>query len=162
MKLVELKKDEFIEFSNQYKNNNDLLFFQSTYWMDVKKEDGWDSNIIGLKDNKNNIKCATVILYKKIKFINKYMVYAPRGFLIDYNDLNLLEEFSLKLKEDLKKRGALFLKINPYVIYQTRDSESNIINKDENKKLVDYLKKLGYKHQGFYIDMDHKKDLEPR
>lgn len=158
MNLVNLEKDEFIEFSKNYPYS---LFFQSPYWIEIKKHNNWEGSIVGFKDG-DKIVAATVLLMKNIKGINKKMVYAPRGFLLDYSDLNLLTEFVEKLKVYLKENNALFLKINPYVKYQERDINGNIIENTKNNTLVNKLKSLGFTHQGFYITMDEKKDLEPR
>ena len=158
MKLIELEKEEFVEFSKNYPYS---LFFQSPYWIDIKKENNWEGKIVGIKDN-NNIIAATVLLMKNIKGLNKKMVYAPRGFLLDYNNLELLTTFTNELKIYLKNSNALFLKINPYVKYQERDINGEPLENTKNDTLINKLKELGYIHQGFYITMDEKKDLEPR
>lgn len=158
MNLIELDKDEFIEFSKNYPYS---LFFQSPYWIEIKKQNGWEGTIVGFKKD-NQIIAATVLLMKNIKGINKKMVYAPRGFLLDYNDLSLLTDFVENLKVYLKEKNALFLKINPYVKYQEHDINGNIIEETQNNTLVNKLNELGFNHQGFYITMDEKKDLEPR
>ena len=158
MKLIELEKEEFIEFSKNYPYS---LFFQSPYWIEIKKENNWQGKMVGIKEN-NKIVAATVLLFKNIKGINKNMVYAPRGFLLDYNNLDLLETFTNEIKSYLKDKNALFLKINPYVKYQERDINGEPIENTKNDKLVTKLKELGFTHQGFYITMDDKKDLEPR
>lgn len=158
MNLVKLEKEEFIEFSKNYPNS---LFFQSPYWIEIKKQNNWQGTIVGIKEN-NKIIAATVLLMKNIKGINKKMVYAPRGFLLDYSNLTLLTEFVENLKVYLKKQNALFLKINPYVKYQEHDINGNEIEGTKNNTLINKLKELGFTHQGFYITMDEKKDLEPR
>ena len=109
MKFVTLSEKEFLEFS---KTNKLTTFFQTPYWGEIKLTNGWKSHFVGLKDGKK-IVAASLLLSKKIKFF-KNMFYAPRGFLMDYDNLNLLEEFTIKLKEYLKENNALFLKINPY------------------------------------------------
>ena len=157
MKIVNLEKQEFIDFCNE---NSQASFFQSPYWIDIKKHNGWSGEILGVKEN-GRIIIATVLLYKSLKGLVKF-AYAPRGFLIDYSDFNLLEEFTKEIKEYLKGKGIAFLKINPYVDYQLRDIHGNIIPDTKNDALMEKLKSLGYIHYGFYVDMDEKKDLEPR
>lgn len=158
MKLVELDNKEFIDFSKNYPYS---MFFQSPYWIEIKKSNNWDGKMIGMKTD-NKIVVATVLLMKNIKGINKKMVYAPRGFLLDYTNFSLLTQFVEELKEYLKKENALFLKINPYVKYQEHDVDGNIIEGTQNNLLMDKLKELGFIHQGFYKTMEEKKDLEPR
>ena len=157
MKIVELEKQEFIDFCN---SNPQALFFQSPYWIEIKEQNGWSGKILGVKEN-GKIVIATVILYKSLKGIIKF-AYAPRGFLMDYKNFDLLTEFTKEIKEYLKKENVAFLKINPYVDYQLRDIHGNIIEGTKNDALMEKLKSLGYKHYGFYVDMDEKKDLEPR
>ena len=157
MKIVELEKQEFIDFCN---NNPQALFFQSPYWIEIKEQNGWSGKILGVKED-GKIVIATVILYKSLKGIIKF-AYAPRGFLMDYQNFDLLEEFTKEIKEYLKKQNVAFLKINPYVDYQLRDIHGNIIPDTKNDALMEKFKSLGYKHYGFYVDMDEKKDLEPR
>lgn len=158
MNLIELSKEEFIEFSKNYPYS---LFFQSPYWIEIKKFNNWNGTMIGMK-KENKIIAATVILTKNIKGINKKMSYAPRGFLLDYQDEKLLEKFTQEIKEYCKKNNILFLKVNPYIKYQEHDIDGNIIENTKNDKLIQKLTELGYIHQGFYITMDEKKDLEPR
>lgn len=158
MEFVELDNEEFIEFSKNYPYS---MFFQSPYWIEIKKKNGWEGVIVGLKED-NNIVAATVLLMKNIRGINKRMVYAPRGFLLDYNNFSLLNEFVDKLKKYLKKNNAIFLKINPYVKYQERDVNGSVVENTKNDKLLKELSKLGFIHNGFYITMDEKKDIEPR
>lgn len=157
MKLVEITEKEYEKFLNKF---DDTLFFQSVEWAKFKSKTEWDMTILGLKD-KNNIKAACILLSRKVPFLNKKMYYSPRGFILDYNDFDLLKEFTNELKQYLKDTKGLFIKINPYIKYQERDKDGNIIGDNKND-LVDLLKSLGYIHYGFYIKSEEKKDLEPR
>ena len=157
MELVTLTKEEFLNFSltNKYTS-----FFQTPYWGEIKSKNGWNAHYLGLKDKEKKI-AATLLLSKKIKFF-KTMYYAPRGFLLDYEDEKTITEFTKKIKEYLKENDALFLKVNPYLDYQQHDFDGNIIENTAKKDFMNLMKKLGYKHMGFYINQDNKKDLEPR
>ena len=157
MKFVELEKQEFIEFS---KVNPQALFFQSPYWIEIKEQNGWQGKIVGIKKD-GEIIAATILLIKKV-IGNIRFAYAPRGFLLDYSDFDLLEKFTSEIKAYLKTQGVAFLKINPYVDYQLRDVNGEVIENTKNDALMEKLKELGYIHYGFYLDMDEKKDLEPR
>lgn len=158
MKLTELDKQEFAEFSE---NNPQALFFQTPYWIEIKEQNNWSGKIVGFKEN-GEIIAATVLLFKKTPGLNAKLAYAPRGFLLDYSNFNLLEEFTKEIKKYLKTQNAFFLKINPYVDYQLRDVDGNIIEGTKQDFLMAKLQELGYIHNGFYIDQDSKDDLEPR
>lgn len=157
MKFVELEKQEFIEFSQSHPMS---LFFQSPYWIEIKEQNGWQGKIVGIKKD-DKIIAATILLIKKV-IGNIRFAYAPRGFLLDYSDFSLLEAFTNEIKSYLKNMGVAFLKINPYVDYQLRDVNGEPIENTKNDALMNKLKELGYIHYGFYVDMDEKKDLEPR
>ena len=157
MEFVTLKEDEFLKFADKCPCNS---FFQMPLWAKVKKDNGWDSYYVGLKDGKN-IVAATLLLSKKIKFF-KNMFYAPRGFLLDYDNLEVLEEFTNGIKEFLKDKNALFLKINPYIDYQEHTVDGDVVPDTKKDDLMNKLKELGFAHNGFYIDFDTKTDLEPR
>ncbi len=157
MELIELDKQEFIEFASNHPN---ALFFQSPYWIEIKEQNGWRGKIVGFKKD-GKIIAGTVLLMKNV-IANITFAYAPRGFLLDFSDFDLLEDFTKEIKAYLKKMGVAFLKINPYVDYQLRDVNGEIIPNTQNDALMNKLRDLGYIHYGFYVDMDEKKDLEPR
>lgn len=154
--LEELSIEEFNEFS---KNNEQGIFFQSSYWGELKKMNGWIPHIVGVKEG-YNIKGASLLLAKKIPVFNKYIFYAPRGYLLNYKDELFLEDFTKKIVRYVKKNKGIFIKINPNIEYQKRDIDGNVVEGFNNQKIIDNLKKLGYKHNGFTIT--YGTDLEPR
>ena len=158
MKLITLTEKEFKKFADKH---NQITFHQTKEWADLKLTNGWKSSYVGLKD-KDKIVAGALLLSKKIPIpiINKKMIYSPRGFLIDYNDYNLLETFTKELKKYAKEQDAIFIKIDPYVEYVEHDNEGNVVqNGYDNKKAVENLVKLGYKHFGFNLMQD---TLQPR
>ena len=156
MELVELNEKEFKTIADK---SEQISFHQTKNWANLKKINGWDSHYIGLKD-KNKVVCASLLLSKTLPIIKKKMFYSPRGFLIDYTNKKLLTEWTTKLKEYVKKQKGIFVKIDPYVSYQERDNNGDIVengknNKEAHKNLLD----LGYKHFGFNTYQD---TLQPR
>lgn len=155
MELIELTEEEFKDYADK---SSQISFHQTKEWGHLKEENGWEMKLIGLKD-KNEIKAATLLL-SKMTPIKKKMYYAPRGFLIDYNNYDLLKEFTIKIKSYVKKHQGIFLKIDPYVPYQQRDKLGKIVeNGYNNKESYNNLIKLGYKHFGFNLMQD---TLQPR
>ncbi len=156
MKLEKLSKSEFKKYADK---SPQISFHQTEEWANLKKENGWDAYYLGLKDN-DKVKAVSLILSKELPFVKKKMFYAPRGFLIDYNDKDLLKEWTMELKKFAKKEKAIFVKIDPYVEYQERDNNGDVVeggrdNKESHKNLVS----LGYKHFGFNTMQD---TLQPR
>ena len=158
MIIKKISEKEYEEYISHYDN---ILFFNSVEWAKFKSKTNWNMEIIGLFDHEK-LKVASILLSQKLPFLKRKMYYCPRGFVLDYSNLDLIKEFTIALKKYLKDKEAIFLKINPYVEYQKRDKDGNIIQANTNKKLIDYLKKIGYKHYGYYTEFNKKKDLEPR
>lgn len=155
--ITKLTEEEFNEFAIHHPNS---IFFQSSYWGKLKQSTGWIPHLVGLKEN-NKITSATLLLAKKIPIFNRYIYYAPRGFLTDYSDYEQLDKFILEIKNYVKANKGIFVKMNPLIIYQERDTDGNIVeNGINNKKLVEHLKKLGFDYNGLTIH--YGKDLEPR
>ena len=155
--LENLNPDEFNKFARECSQGT---FFQSSYWGELKSLTGWKSHIVGIKEN-NEIKGASLLLSKKIPVLNRYIFYAPRGFLIDYNNTQFLNVFVSEIKRYVKKNKGIFIKINPYVEYQEHDIDGNVVEDGyNNKKIINHLIDLGFIHNGFTIT--YGKDLEPR
>ncbi len=152
-----LSIEEFNEFARKHDQST---FFQSSMWGELKKNNGWIPYIVGIKEG-YDIKGATLLLAKKIPVFHKYIFYAPRGFLVNYKSDTFLEDFSKQVIKFVKKKHGIFLKINPYVPYQERDIDGNIVeNGFKNDEIIQKLKKIGFKHNGFTIN--YGLDIEPR
>jgi len=148
MRIVELKFDEFNEYAESHKLGN---FYQSSEYAKIMADSGFGYDYVAMVDDTKEIVAASLILYKKIGLFFKY-AYAPRGFLIDYQDENLTKTFIKLLTSYYKKRGYVLLKINPEVIIGTLNNETLQINHNENNYLVDTLKSFGFKR---------RKEVEP-
>ena len=146
MEFVELTSEEFSKVCDSFKGNS---FYQSISWANIKSNTGWISYYVGVK-NKEKIVACSIILGKKL-YLNKYLYYAPRGMLLDYNDSDLLKFFVNNLKSFLKKKNGVVFKIDPLVEYQDHDKDGNIIGDKSNKNIVDDLFSLGFKHHGFSV-----------
>lgn len=156
MKLKIISEKEFKKFADK---NPEITFYQTISWAHLKKKNGWVAHYLGLeKDNK--IIAGSLILSKTLPIIKKKMFYAPRGFLLDYKDKEVLKEFTKQLKEYAKKEHAIFIKIDPYVEYKEHDNNGNVVEDGLNNSIcVENLKSLGYKHFGFNLMQD---TLQPR
>ena len=74
---------------------------------------------------------------------------------------NLVKEFTKEIKKYVKEHGGFFIKIDPYLSHLERDINGNVVeNGENNSKVIDLLKSLGYKHYGFNLSMG--KELQPR
>lgn len=140
MIMKEIDGETFNTFANQHLLKN---FYQTKEYGDLMTHSDFDVMYVGLFEGEN-IVAGSLILYKTIGPNFKYG-YAPRGFLLDYYDHELLRIFTKKIKDFFFKRKFAFIKINPEITYATLDfnNRSKLVN-SRNKKLIEELKSLGY------------------
>ena len=92
-------------------------------------------------DNDDNIVAASLILIKRIGLLFRYG-YAPKGFLIDYTNIDLLKEFCHLLKKRYYRKNLAFIKINPEIVIGTL--KNNEIEYNDNKKIIDTLTSMSF------------------
>lgn len=145
MEFKKITEQEFKKFADKHEQES---FLQTVELGNLKKELGNKVHYLGLLDKKKII--AATLLLEENSILKRKTFYAPRGFLIDYNDLELLSVFTENIKKYIKSRKGFMLTIDPNVIYQIRTSDGEEIeNEEKNDKLIENLKSLGYKHFGF-------------
>ena len=139
MHIKELTIAEFDSFARSFPISS---YYQSSNYALFMTECGYDYELIGFVDELGVIQAASLILIKKLNFSYKYG-YAPKGFLIDYFDQDLLKKFTAAIKEYYGKR-LVFIKINPEIAIGEIDLVSKLTNYNQNIIVRDYLKELGY------------------
>ena len=131
------------EFTNYQKSHPLSNFYQTVNYAMAMAEDGYDYELVGMFDYNNNICAASLILLKPIG-IKCFYGYAPRGFLIDYNNPELLQTFTELIKKYFYEKNVIFIKINPNIPIGILDKNNNI-NYNDNANIVHNLINLGYK-----------------
>lgn len=143
MELVTLTEKEYESFTS---NHSQATFLNTIAWGKLKETNGWHYELLGFKDNNKVI--AAMLLLSKSTPIKKKMYYAPRGFILDYHNKELVHEFTNKAKEYVKKNGGIFLKIDPYVMHKQRDIDGNIVEGGiDNSDIKKDLESIGFKEQ---------------
>jgi len=145
--IKNLSEKEYQAFWEKTPNNH---FMQSYEWgIACKKNRNQIPCYIGLKDENENVVAASLLLKKKTP-LNMCYFYAPRGFTLDFSNKEILSEFTKHLKNYLKEENAIYLRIDPPLMYQEIDEEANKIEGGHNNyKVFNTLTNLGYKHKGF-------------
>ena len=139
MYLRELSLDDFKSFAE---TNIIANAYQSVSYAMLKAEEGYDYEFIGLISD-NKVIAAALILYKKIG--NHYYGYSPRGFLVDYSNIFILETFTREIKEHYKKKNFVFIKINPEIAIGKLNKKTGNFEYNENYNIISNLNKCGYK-----------------
>lgn len=137
-----IKELSLNDYNTFVENNIIGNFYQSINYAMLKAEDGYDYEFIGLFEN-NKILAAALILFKKIG--NHYYGYSPRGFLIDYSNVYLLESFTQLIKDYYKKKNFAFIKINPEIAISKLNKKTLNFEYNENYNIINNLTRCGYK-----------------
>ncbi len=155
MELRELTNQEFSQFTSVFQP---FSVYQTLEYAFLMNRENFDSMLVGLIDDNNQIVAASLILVEKFSHF-KY-AYAPRGFLIDYNNYNLLQTFTDYLKKFLGKRSIMAVKLCPLIVRNVYDFKYNSEKKNGYYDIIfENLKKLDYKHLGYHPLFDN---LKPR
>ena len=166
MKFIKLTEKEYRNF---WENHPLKTFLSAPEIGHLRKNNGWDLEYVGVKDNKSLV-AATMLVSIKRK-LGKKEFYSPRGYLIDFNNKELVNYFTEELKKYIKKNNGYVLRIDPYVIYKQRDIDGNTVeNGIDNSSVVSNLYRLGFKKVPikdmeqvgwmFSLDIGEKKEKE--
>ena len=140
MRMIEITKEKFEEFTSksEYKN-----YCQTANYGMIMSETGFDYSFVAYTTNDLEILAAGMFLTKKIG--RYYYAYCPKGYIIDYNDTELVKKFTRNLIKYYKRKKVIFLKINPEIIIGTINTNTFEKTPNENTNILDNLKSLGFK-----------------
>lgn len=144
MYIKKLTSEEFNTFTDNFMYSS---IYQTSEYGNIMNTQNYETMFLGLVDDSKIIGATLILIEKRNMF--KY-AYAPKGFLIDYNDNYIVEEFTKKIKEYLGKQKIIAIKINPMIVRSSYDYTTNTLNMNPNFDLqLNFLKQLGYFHLGF-------------
>jgi len=154
MAIIEMDRREFDEYAFKHPYRS---FYQTTQYGTLMSKHGYKPIYLGL-DEGGEIRAAALILVKNQFGIK--LGYSPRGFLIDFNDYQLVEDFTNHLKNYLSKQNIANLIIDPHITHLERDKNGKPIEtKQKGVNISEYLKRIGYQHKGFNLYFEN---LKPR
>lgn len=147
-KLIELNKKEYENFVVNHKSKSHFL--QSYNWGEFARE---KKNLfpyyLGLVSDNGKIMAAALLLQKKLP-LNLCYFYIPRGFVIDFNNKDLVKLMTEEIKKFCKEKKAIFFKIDPDIIHSQFNYLSQKVDiSNDHEEIFKTLKSLGYKHLGF-------------
>ena len=158
LKLNNIEKEKFDEYILNHPTKSHFL--QSLSWGEFcKVKKNMTPYYLGLVNEDDEIVGATLLLQKHLP-LNYCYFYAPRGFVIDYNKKELVKTMTQKIVEFAKSKKAIFVKIDPDIIYKSYNylnEENELTNNPE--EIFNTLKGLGWKHLGFTKNFE---TMQPR
>lgn len=154
MTIKVLEKHEFDQFSNIHPYRS---FYQTSSYGNLMERFHFSTLYLGFYNNSDILVGATLILFKKV-FMNYYSAFAPSGFLLDYNNLDFVQELTEKLRRFLYYKRFILLTIDPLIPCAERNQKGLITsyNPDINTALT-VLQACGYQHKGFNLFFENSK-----
>ena len=152
-----VNESEYNDFIKKYEFAN---FMQEISWTKVK--DNFDSILCGVYKNEKLVAACSILIRKITRGFT--MFYIPRGYLIDFENKELLSFMTENIKKLAKEHKAYVVKLDPNFcvsekLFKNQDKEFNIYSTNFNEKHNNLLN-LGYKHTGFVKDIH--KNIQPR
>ncbi|MBQ6389162.1 MAG: peptidoglycan bridge formation glycyltransferase FemA/FemB family protein [Mogibacterium sp.] len=141
----ELNREEFNGFARDNADRVKTHFLGSYEWGEVSKIRNWQPLHVGVREDGKLV--ATALVLKKALVMGYTYFYIPRGFTMDWSDLELLEYFTDAIKRLGRKHRALFFKIDPDIKLHTVDIDGSVVEGESNEELVRYLESLGYRRK---------------
>lgn len=157
LKLKNIEKEKFDDFVKNHKTKSHFL--QSLSWGEFAKvKKNLTPYYLGLTTDDDEIVAATLLLEKKLP-MNMCYFYAPRGFVVDYKNKELVRTMTKKITEFAKSKKAIFVKIDPDLIKQSTNYQDITVQNKDYEEIFETLKSCGFKHQGFTKNFE---TMQPR
>lgn len=157
LKLKNIEKEKFDDFVKNHKTKSHFL--QSLSWGEFAKvKKNLTPYYLGLTTDDDEIVAATLLLEKKLP-MNMCYFYAPRGFVVDYKNKELVRAMTKKITEFAKSKKAIFVKIDPDLIKQSTNYQDITVQNKDYEEIFETLKSCGFKHQGFTKNFE---TMQPR
>ena len=137
MQIREINKNELDNFLSTIPHS----LYQTEEYAKTMEKQGFNIKILGLDENGNIIGSTILLISKKMGFT---YAFAPRGFVIDYNNFELVNKFTTEIKKYCKKKGIVAIKLNPRIIREINGNTNN-----NYKEICANLSKLKYSHMGY-------------
>ncbi|MBQ2695158.1 peptidoglycan bridge formation glycyltransferase FemA/FemB family protein [Candidatus Saccharibacteria bacterium] len=146
MHFTEIKSTEFTKFEESQPNGN---FFQSVNRAKLRNKMGFNTYLVGVKDNKKILSVALIVERAGEAWIQI-------GPIMDYHNTKLLDFFLTEVLNYSQKQNFIKLEIFPPVVYATRNADGSIADKPDTSKIFDVFKQHGFTHEGFTVEVENK------
>lgn len=140
MQFTILTEEEFTNFVKEHPTKN---FFQTTMMQRHLKKENQETYLVGVKKDKKVIGAA-MLSSTNHSFQGTKTFESLKGFILDYEDQELLKFMTEEVIKFLKTKNALRLIIDPYIPHVSRDMDANETEEIDNRHIVKYLENIGY------------------
>ncbi|MGT2832512.1 aminoacyltransferase [Streptococcus halotolerans] len=145
------------EEHDQFVINHPLTnILQSSSWANIK--DSWGNERIGFYQNDQLVAVASVLIQPLP--LGFTMIYSPRGPVMDYTDKELLAFVIDNLKKYGKKKKAVFIKCDPFILLADHKVDEKPNDKALGHEVIKHLTDAGAYWTGRTEDL--AQNIQPR
>lgn len=145
------------EEHDQFVINHPLTnLLQSSSWAKIK--DTWGNNRIGFYENGQLVAVASVLVQPLP--LGFTMIYIPRGPVMDYSNKELLNVVIKQLKKYGRKKKALFIKCDPFILLSDHQVGEEANDKSFGHETIKNLTDAGAEWTGRTEDL--AQNIQPR
>ncbi len=123
-----IDKNEQTRFNDFLAKDPKGHVLQSWEWGEIKSRTGWVPWRLVIEEN-NQIVAAVSILERKIPIVGIPIFYASRGPVVDWKNVELFDLVLTEIRTLAKKRGAIFLKVDPDLPSHEKELEHYLISR---------------------------------
>jgi lipid II:glycine glycyltransferase (peptidoglycan interpeptide bridge formation enzyme) len=155
MEEVMIRSISAAEYENWIDSIEEKSFIQSSYQGIRMSADNWDVSFLAYLEHDEIAACAMLCMRPLMKVFR--FAYIPGGILTKRKDQALYQSFFQELKEDLKKKKVVFLKTDPYAVYQNRDQNGDVLSTDDS--IIKIYQACGFEHEPMTAGYDLKNQV---
>jgi len=146
--MLRIKKIDGQTFNKYVMEHEIETPYQCDEYGKTMQAEGYEVLYVGMVDDTNKLLAVSLILIEtkdKVKY-----ALAPRGFLLEYSNIEILANFTKLIKKFLGDKGVIAVKLNPLIIRNIYNSNGKVFEKNPNyENILNSMKKLGYIHMGY-------------
>ena len=119
--MLQIKKIDSDTFNKYLIEKKIETPYQTDEYGKTMQAEGYEVLYVGMIDDSNKLLATSLILIEtndKVKY-----ALAPRGFLLEYSNIEILANFTKLLKKFLGDMGVIAVKLNPLIIRNIYNSK---------------------------------------
>ena len=153
-------RNSIAEYHEFLQTQGNCTLFQTPEWGEVKIKGEWSNDILFVMNDQDEPVAATMILYRALPVVKRYLAYAPRGIVTDYHNAEQFKEVIQALKAYLKQKRVFGLKMDPEIMWRERLNDFSIVEDGMNQESVrQLLLEVGFVSQPLDLGFD---GIQPR
>ena len=132
-------RNSIAEYHEFLQTQGNCTLFQTPEWGEVKTRGEWSNDILFVMNDQDEPVAATMILYRALPVVKRYLAYAPRGIVTNYHNAEQFKEVIQALKTYLKQKRVFGLKIDPEIMWRERLNDFSIVEGGINQEVIRQL-----------------------